>query len=64
MLRRAAALAYRHNSPAGVDQVLDALFEHAEAGGSPLLLRHSMRGVREVVEAPSPSWFTFSRRPP
>ena len=51
VLRRAAALAYRHNSPAGVDQVLDALFEHAEAGGSPLLLRHSSRGVREVVEA-------------
>jgi hypothetical protein len=65
VLRRAAALAYRHNSPAGVDQVLDALFEHAETGGSPLLLRASSRGVREVVEAlPSPGWFTFEQEAP
>jgi hypothetical protein len=66
VLRRAAALAYRHNGPAGVEQVLDVLLERRdEFGGAHVLLRHSSRGMREFAEAlPPPGRFAAAHEAP
>jgi predicted nucleic acid-binding Zn-ribbon protein len=47
VLRMAAANAARRNAPAGIEDLLYVLFEHAELPGLALLARHTVRPHRE-----------------